>query len=280
MPKTPLISIIVSCYNQAPYVDEALNSILNQTYQNWECIIVNDGSTDDTEDIISKWLKKDDRFQYIASTNKGVSNARNIGIEKAVGTFILPLDGDDIFGTQYVELGLSEFNMHPDLKVVYCEAEKFGIETGKWDLPDFSLEKLRFVNMIFCSAIFKKEDWKLIGGYDVKMIHGLEDWEFWIALLKDGGQVKVIDYAGFYYRIKVKSRQTDINSNLNKNELMCAYISKKHADFYINHLGSFQKLNKKYSSLKKSYYKQSKSRKAIANLFFKTFFGFKIFKEK
>jgi len=280
MPKTPLISIIVSCYNQAPYIDEALDSILNQTYQNWECIIVNDGSTDDTEDIVSKWLNKDARFQYIASTNKGVSNARNIGIEKAVGTYVLPLDGDDIFGTDYVELGLSEFNKHPDLKVVYCKAEKFGTETGKWELPDFSLEKLRFVNMIFCSAIFKKEDWKSINGYDVNMIHGLEDWEFWIALLKDGGQVKQLDYIGFYYRIKEKSRQADLNSSTDKIEMMCAYISEKHADFYINHLGSFHKFHKEYLHLKNAHNKLSIDRKTIANLFFKTFFGFKIFKEK
>src|SRR5690554_3213021 len=104
MPNTPLISIIVTCYNQASYIDETLNSVLNQTYQNWECIIVNDGSTDTTEEVVSKWLKKDNRFQYIASTNKGVSNARNVGIEKAMGTYILPLDGDDVFGTHYVEL--------------------------------------------------------------------------------------------------------------------------------------------------------------------------------
>ena len=280
MPNTPLISIVVSCYNQAPYIDEALNSVLNQTYQGWECIIVNDGSTDETEDVISKWLKKDDRFQYINSTNKGVSNARNIGIEKAIGTYILPLDGDDMLGAKYAELALSEFQKHPDLKVVYCEAEKFGTETGTWELPNYSLDKLRFVNMIFCSAIFRKEDWNSIDGYDTNMIHGLEDWEFWISLLKNGGKVKRIEYVGFFYRIKEKSRQANLNSNTSENELMCAYISKKHADFYINHLGSFQKSYKEYSSLKKSYNKLSKSRKMIANLFFKTFFGFKIFKEK
>ena len=279
MLKPSLISIIVTCYNQAPYIDEALNSVINQTYENWECIIVNDGSTDHTDEVISKWLEKDSRFKYISTKNQGVSHARNTGIQNASGNYILPLDGDDKFGFKYIELALSEFKNQPDLKVVYCKSEKFGVEEGIWELPDYSLENLKFVNMIFCSAIFKKEDWEVIGGYDINMTHGLEDWEFWIALLKHGGQVKQLDYIGFFYRIKEKSRQLDLSLDKDKNELMCAYISKKHADLYIDHFGSFQKLHKDYSSLKNSYSKLSLDKKTIANQFFSTFFGFKIFKE-
>lgn len=280
MSNTPLISIIVTCYNQELFIDEALNSVLNQSFNNWECIIVNDGSSDETESIIANWLQKDTRFHYISSTNKGVSNARNIGIEKAVGKYILPLDGDDVFGLQYIELGLLEFEKSPDLKVVYCEAEKFGTEVGPWELPNYTLEKLRFVNMIFCSAIFKKEDWKRVGGYDNNMVHGLEDWEFWIALLKDEGKVKQLDYIGFFYRIKEKSRQANLNTDVEKKELMCQYISEKHSDFYISYLGSFQKIQSQMTRLKKDNNKLKSSRKSIANLFFKTFFGISIFKEK
>ncbi len=65
MENNPLISVIVPCYNQAEYLDECLHSILYQTYQNWECIIVNDGSPDNTEEIALKWVDKDIRFRYI-----------------------------------------------------------------------------------------------------------------------------------------------------------------------------------------------------------------------
>jgi glycosyltransferase involved in cell wall biosynthesis len=65
----PVISIIVPCYNQAQYLDEALNSVLNQTYENWECIIVNDGSPDNTEFVAQKWCAKDIRFKYIFQKN-------------------------------------------------------------------------------------------------------------------------------------------------------------------------------------------------------------------
>ncbi len=70
--------------------------------------------------------------------------------------------------------------------------------------------------MIFCSAIFRKEDWASVGGYDVNMIYGLEDWEFWISLLKDKGKVIKLDYFGFYYRIKSDSRNKSLNAERKK----------------------------------------------------------------
>ena len=138
----PLVSIIVPCYNQSQYLDECLNSVLNQTYLNWECIIVNDGSPDQTCEVANKWLAKDIRFSYIEKENGGVSSARNIGIDAANGEFILPLDADDKIGDTYITKAIIAFNQNELLKVVYCNAEKFGNENGIWSLPDFSLHKL------------------------------------------------------------------------------------------------------------------------------------------
>ncbi|HQE33873.1 MAG TPA: glycosyltransferase family 2 protein, partial [Flavobacterium alvei] len=86
--QTSKVSVIVPCYNQAQYLDESLASIYHQTHTNWECLIVNDGSLDHTEEIAQKWKAKDPRFIYIPKENSGVSNARNLGIEKASGEFI------------------------------------------------------------------------------------------------------------------------------------------------------------------------------------------------
>ena len=98
-----LISVIVPCYNQAQYLDECLQSVLDQTYTDWECIIVNDGSPDHTEEIAKKWVEKDARFRYLFKENGGLSSARNAGIEIAKGEWILPLDADDKIGNQYLE---------------------------------------------------------------------------------------------------------------------------------------------------------------------------------
>ncbi len=270
------ISIIVPCYNQAQYLDECLQSVLNQTYKNWECIIVNDGSPDNTEEVAKKWLAKDKRFKYLYKENGGLSSARNAGVEISVGEFILPLDSDDKISRNYIEFAVIEFSKDDNLKIVYSKAEKFGLEMGIWDLPDFSLKTLCFENMIFCSGIYKKSDFDIIGGYDPNMIYGLEDWEFWINLLKNGGGVHCINKIHFFYRIKDLSMIKSVSKI--EHERLLEYISIKHADFYVKQFGSFHSMNKKLRKSEKRYNKLTKSKKSVLNLFLKTFFGFKLFK--
>ena len=105
----PKVSIIVPCYNQAQYLEDALQSVVFQTYKDWECIIVNDGSVDNTEIIAKNWLLKDNRFKYLHQENGGLSMARNSGIKLAEGDFILPLDADDKISSNYIEKAIEEF---------------------------------------------------------------------------------------------------------------------------------------------------------------------------
>ncbi|TDX84742.1 glycosyltransferase family 2 protein [Epilithonimonas xixisoli] len=233
--KNPLISIIVPCYNQGKFLSECLQSVLEQTYQFWECIIVNDGSIDDTEDIAQKWILKDSRFRYISKQNAGLSAARNSGIDLALGKWILPLDADDKIGNQYLELAEKEFDK--GYSIIYCNAEFFGIKTGHWDIAEFSLHNLSFNNVIFCSAFFQKSQWVDVQGYDTDLIYGLEDWEFWISLLKNGGNVLKLDYYGFFYRIKESSMLADLSDD--RLRKMKTLIFKKHVDFFLDHQGSY-----------------------------------------
>lgn len=272
-----IVSIIVPCYNQAQYLDEALQSVLEQNYPNWECIIVNDGSPDHTFEVAQKWLYKDSRFQYIYKKNGGLSSARNLGISQAIGEFILPLDADDKIAVNYVSLAIEAFEKDSSLTIVYCKAEKFGDETGSWDLPSFSLFNLAHKNMIFCSAFFKKKDWELVGGYDINMIYGLEDWELWISILKNGGGVKCLDEVGFYYRIKSNSMVRQLNKEI-RNQIL-EYLSIKHVDFFVRQLGSFMYLNSANEDLKSQFEINLGSEKFVINLFCKTFFKFEIFKK-
>lgn len=243
---TPLISVIVPCYNQAQYLDECLQSVLEQTYQNWECIIVNDGSPDNTEDVAKKWTEKDRRFKYLKKENGGLSSARNAGIEAAQGEWILPLDADDKIGSRYLELAEKEFGN--GYSIIYCEAEFFGEKSGKWHLPDFSLTNLAKDNIIFCSAFFKKKDWEQIGGYDVKLKIGLEDWDFNISLLKHGGNTLKLNYTGFFYRIKNSSMIKDLNNS--KKIPVLKYIEKKHIDFFHEQLGAIHMMVYEIETLK------------------------------
>ncbi|MFE3871898.1 glycosyltransferase family 2 protein [Flavobacterium sp. ZS1P70] len=269
------VSIIVPCYNQAEYLDEALQSVLDQTYNNWECIIVNDGSPDNTEEIAKIWMVKDLRFKYLFQENSGLCSARNMGISHAQGEFILPLDADDIIAKHYLNLAVQSFAKDNSLKVIYCRAEKFGIETGLWELPSFTLYNLSRNNLIFCSAFFKKKDWELVGGYDINMLYGWEDWEFWIAILKNGGNVKQLNEVGFYYRIKSNSMLRIINQENEKK--MLSYLSVKHADFFVKQYGSFASMNHALMEEKNNNEVNLKSEKFVIDVFCKRFFGFTIF---
>lgn len=274
---TKKISIIVPCFNQAKYLDESLQSVLNQSFTDWECIIVNDGSTDITKVVSNDWIKKDSRFKYVFQDNGGLSSARNLGIKKAESEFILPLDADDKIGENYLELAYQVFQEHKDLKVVYCEAKKFGDSDELWKLPEFSLYNLSRKNMIFCSALFRKKDWELVGGFDVNMIHGWEDWEFWISMLKNGGLVKKIESVQFYYRVKDVSMLKAMDAQKTKETE--EYLSVKHADFFVEQLGSFSSLLRETERVKNSYEEKLKSKKFVINTFIKKFLGFTIFKE-
>lgn len=232
-----VVSVVVPCYNQAQYLDEALQSVLDQTYNDWECIIVDDSSPDHTFEVAQKWTQKDSRFSYVKQENKGLSGARNFGISHAKGLFIMPLDADDKISKDYIQLAMEAFDKNKLLKVVYSNAEKFGTETGLWHLNTYSPSNLAKSNMIFCTALFRKTDWERVGGYDEQMQGGLEDWEFWIHLLKSGGEVLQLDQVCFYYRVKASSMIKDLESDTKKR--LYEYVSVKHADFFVKHLGSF-----------------------------------------
>jgi glycosyltransferase involved in cell wall biosynthesis len=270
-----LVSIVVPCYNQAQFLDEALQSVLAQSYTNWECIIVNDGSPDNTEEQAEKWVAKDSRFKYFYKENGGLCSSRNYGIEQAKGIFILPLDADDKIAKDYVALAVNSFKEDTFLKVVYCKAEKFGNETGMWDLQPFSLKAIAKGNMIFCSAMYRKSDWEKVGGYDLNMIHGFEDWEFWIALLKNGGNVKCLDSIGFHYRIKPNSMVQKLD--IEKKKKLHEYMSVKHADFFVAQLGSFIQLNLVAERSKSEWTYKLKNKKFVVDVFCVTFLGFSIF---
>lgn len=114
---SPVISIIVPCYNGENFISKALESVYIQTFKDWECVIVDDGSTDNSKTEISSWLKKDNRFNYVYQKNKGLSGARNKGISEAKGDFVYFLDSDDLLDIDALQ---NLFNlMGSDVDIVF-----------------------------------------------------------------------------------------------------------------------------------------------------------------
>lgn len=245
-----LVSVIIPCYNQAVFIEETVHSVLNSTYSAIEIILINDGSTDHTDAVCKSLEKQYENVCYYSQLNSGPSVARNYGIQKAKGRYILPLDSDDLISVDYIAEAVKVLDTDEEVKVVYCEAEKFGEKEGKWNLKPFSLQSLAINNMIFVSAVYKKEDWEKCGGYSKDMISVGEDWEFWISMLKNGGRVVKLPITGFYYRIRSNSRRKGMTNA--KKKQMIEYVNIKHRDFIYSQLNGplrFQRTHsKKYNS--------------------------------
>lgn len=251
----PLVSIVIPCYNQAQYLEETVLSALAAAYEPKEVILVNDGSTDNTEEIAEKLVKTHSQIKLIYQPNSGVSRARNNGINQANGQFILPLDGDDLISSSYIPDAIRVLQNRPEVKLVYCKAVKFD-ENGQkpWKLKPFSRNALARDNMIFVAGVFRKSDWVDCQGYSEDMKMGREDWEFWIKMLKNGGEVVQLPAVGFYYRMTPGSKRKKTGTNQKKRERI-AYLNSKHSEFFEKELNGplrFQRTwSKPYNTLLK-----------------------------
>lgn len=268
---SPVFSIIIPCYNQEKFLIDCLQSVKLQTFDDWECIIVNDGSTDKSHEIAHTFVQNDNRFQYHVNSNKGLAYTRNFGISKSKGIYILPLDGDDKIGTNYLEKAHNIFNLNPNAKLIYCKAAFFGTKNQQWDLPDYSYEKILIQNCIFCSAIFKKTDFHKTSGYDTNMIFGYEDWELWLQLLNKDDQVIKIESTEFFYRQHENSMISFIN-NTEKLDLMQTYLLQKHELKYFN----FLNINKDLSGFEHLFKNNQKINELLNSFSFQKFYKIEI----
>ena len=254
--RLPIVSIIVPCYNQACFLPETLESVLKQTSADWECVIVNDGSLDNTEDVAREYCNKDARFHYEIKENGGLASARNYGIEHSHGEYILPLDSDDLIGEDFVAEILTRFHSFPETSLVACKGEKFGASTGPCFSKPYSYDALLRWNCFVCTSAFKREDFDRIGGYNTNMKHGMEDWDFWLSLLSPESIVYTIDKVLFFYRQKEVSMYTEMTPYYEEN---LRQIVKNHPDVYKPYMEEILWLWKKNSQLEAENYSLSHS---------------------
>lgn len=216
-----LVSIIVPCYNQAQYLEEALQSVLDQTYADWECIIVNDGSPDHTEKVAKNWVDEDSRFKYVYKENGGLSSARNAGLEVAKGEYIQFLDSDDLLNKDKLEKQLVCFSK--DIDIVICDYFPFDEESGAFlrrrymnpfpNLVSYKNDiviKWEYELSIPCHCVLFKT--KLLNQKTIKFDESLpnhEDWVFWVQLFYSSLGVFNLAQALVSYRIHKESMCAD-----------------------------------------------------------------------
>lgn len=226
-----LVSVIIPCYNDYRYIQEAINSINNQTYKNVEIIIVDDGSGVATQNILKAIVQENLTILY--QENSGPSAARNTGIKHAKGDYILTLDADDCFDASFVSKALNCLVVNSKVGLVSCWIKVF-TERGiieKFKPEGGDLKILILGNGASAgSVLFRKQCWIDAGGYDENMKKGYEDWEFNISVVKAGWEIKIIEEYLFNYRKKIQSRNSQADK-FYKYELW-KYIYIKHKDLW------------------------------------------------
>ena len=228
---TNMISVIMPCYNDGAYIQEAIESIKIQTYKDWELIIIDDGSDDtNTVNIINRI--EDERITILHTNHLRPAGARNYGIEHAKGKYILPVDSDDKIDPSYMQKAVEIIESEEAIGVVYCYADLFGERSGRWELPDYSFEKMLLDNVVFVTALFYKEDWDKVGGFNTQLIAGMEDYDFWLGILGLGRKIYQIPEVLFHYRIKPVSRTTGFQSDYVQMQQTYRQIYNNHKEFY------------------------------------------------
>ncbi len=228
----PLVSVIIPCYNLAQYLPEAVESVVKQTFTDWECIIVNDGSTDDTSEVARKIISKysDRRIILLEKENGGPADARNFGIMNSQGVYILPLDADDVIHPSFLEKALNVLLKNPNIHIIYTDLQEFGERNNYVSARDFNPISLRFQNHLNYCSLYLRKVWTIVGGYDTKKnIIGYEDWDFWIGCAEKGFTAQRIPEPLLLYRIRKVSTYTQaIKRDLEKK----AHIVLNHPSLY------------------------------------------------
>jgi len=287
------VSIVIPTYNSGQYISDTLESVFKQTYKNIEIILVDDGSTDNTKEVIQPYLKN---IVYISQKNSGgPAKPRNVGIEHSTSNFVSFLDADDIFEPDKIEKSIELFKLKPSLGMVFNNFEKIDVESKKnrgkhidenssiWHLDieqisknmhrikgESAFEELLKINFIGTSGVVVRKDvFKTVGDFDEAVtLGGLEDRDMWIKIAKsyDIGYVDKVMHT-YYIRDGSVSRRP-VESSLAKIMVIKRYTNENLPNKTKKILK--KNISKWYSDIGKHYSIQ-RQRKSAYIYYFKSF---------
>lgn len=259
----PLVTVITPLYNAQEYIAQTIESVISQTYQNWEMIIVDDCSTDSSRDVVSRYVSKDERIKLIQSESNfgGPARPRNIALKNSKGDFVAFLDADDIWLPQKLEKQINFLKQNNNVDICHTLAntiDENGISknfihesTTYKKLKNVISKKniIYYINFININSVLMKFDSELKFEEDINLI-ALEDWKYWIDNIKKNKTIVLIDELLISYRVSdssLSNRNTDTGYRkaiyLLSLMLLKKEINKKH--FFFSILLNLLKINRK-----------------------------------
>jgi len=264
--KKPLVSIVIPVYNSEKYLQETVQSVINQTYSNWELIIVDDGSLDTSLLIAEKFAIQNQKIQIIEKSNTGVSDSRNVGLRSVKGKYVAFLDSDDVWLPNNLEakIGLLQ-NTNVDAAYSFCETiNEYSkkLNSLKKGCSNFSLDDMLLWNANYITIpsglIFKTSVVTSIGGFNRKLTNNA-DQEILMRLLANNGKVVVYESVTWHYRIHSSNMSLNIKT-MEKDTLLTYSIANK-KKYFKNYFFKSKCFAKMYLILAGSWWKNGKNKK-------------------
>ncbi len=204
------ISVVIPCYNHGRYLDEAGDSVLAQSFQDFEILIVNDGSTDpETVALLQDYRRP--RVRVIHSENRGLPAARNLGIEQSASPYVCALDADDLLEPAYFEKAVEVLDADSSVTFVSHWLRTFGDQEWEWTPERCDLLSLLDMNTVNGAALVRREAVLAVGLFDETMREGCEDWDLWISLVERGYRGVILPEFLFRYRRRPDSMSRAMN---------------------------------------------------------------------
>ena len=241
----PAVSVIIPCYNQERYISECLDSLNMQTFKDFEAIIIDDGSTDNSAQIVRLDTDKYPNFSMISQQNKGVVSARNFSIAHAKGEYIFPLDADDIIAPTALEKLVAAIKAGKG-DIITSRVEMFGKKTGELKLKYPNKYNLSKNNCLVNSSLFRKADFEKSGGYDSEFNLGLEDYDLWLNMvLNQKLKIYRIPEILFFYRIKNITESRNLQQIQLHNNILLKKLKRKYPQMFFYRI--FRKITKYFT---------------------------------
>lgn len=218
----PVITIVTAYYNGDKYIDETIRSVLNQTFSEWEWLIVNDGSTSEESIEKLKEIEKiDKRIKVLNKKNGGLAETRDYGAERASKSskYLIFIDDDDLINNTYLECAYWTLETNIDATWAYTDLANFEGEEYIWR-KDFDSDIEQKENLLVATALIRKEDFFEVKGYELREKAVNEDWNLWLKLIAKGKYPVRMDFVGFWYRRKKASESELAKSKDNKERAM------------------------------------------------------------
>jgi glycosyltransferase involved in cell wall biosynthesis len=219
------ISIVLPTYNQAHYLPTALDSAFAQTYSNYELIVVNDGSTDDTPEVLARYRQHYD-FTQVEQENQGLPRALNAGFDRAQGEYFTWISSDNSMLPEMLSVLVAALDEDPTVGLVYADfylMDDDGKDLGCFRTVDYDPHWLLYTNLVHCCFLYRRECMERVGGYDPNFIYS-EDWEYWIRVSQHY-HMKRVPQALYRYRLHNTSMTSELKRGTAPNQSWMEFTS-------------------------------------------------------